>query len=72
MPQPATNDKEQSLVAEMAARTGVPIDPADRTRLERMVSALWTSGHRIRFAFDDDVSVMPLTAVPDQNPGATE
>ena len=56
----------------LAREIGVPIDPADFGMIAGMVQALWRSGGRIRLAFDNNVSVIPLTAVPDHIPGVSE
>jgi hypothetical protein len=59
---------QTEIVSLLAAQIGVPIDPADFERVEAMVRALWRSGGQIRYAFGDDVSVIPLPAVPDHHP----
>jgi hypothetical protein len=56
----------------LASQIGVDIDPADFDRIAAMVQALWRSGGRIRSAFDNNVSVIPLTVVPDHISGVSE
>lgn len=56
----------------LAAQINVPIASADFDRIAGMVQALWRSGGRIRSAFDNNVSVIPLTVVADHNPGVSE
>lgn len=56
----------------LALQLGVPIASGDFDRIAGMVQALWRSGGSIRYAFDNDVSVIPLTAVPDDFPRVGE
>lgn len=72
MPQPPQGAGQTEVVSLLAAQIGVPIAPADFERIEAMVMALWKSGGRIRAAFDNDVSVIPLPSVPDHRPGVNE
>lgn len=56
----------------LASQIGVHIDPADFDRIASMVQALWRSAGRIKSTLDTNVSVIPLTAVPDRVSGASE
>ena len=70
MLQPLQSASQTEAIKLLAAQIGLPIAPADFKRVEAMIKDLWRSGGRIRSAFDDDMSVIPLPIVP-EHPGVS-
>lgn len=73
MPEPPRETADSNEAVRLLAwQLGVPIASADFDRIAGMVQAVWRSGGSIRSAFDNDVSVIPLTAIPDHIPRVGE